>query len=298
MKGLPVEVDSLVRAYKLGKVEVQALRGLSLKVDAGQIVSIIGPSGSGKTTLLNILGGLDRATAGNVRVGNTILTSLPPSELVQYRRDIVGHIFQTLNLIPTLTAAENVELPMMAAGIPSSQRHSRIKELLGVVGLAERRDHKPDELSGGEQQRVAISAALANDPPLLLADEPTGELDSVNARMVTEFLVKVNRELGKTVIMVTHDQNVARAADSIMRIEDGVIKASLSPSQIAGQEPSITYLDQLRKRMAETEQQLRELDEQFRTGRLSGDEYADQRLRLRQVRAGIIDELQRQGVTG
>ncbi len=298
MKGLPVEVDSLVKAYKLGKVEVQALRGLSLKVDAGQIVSIIGPSGSGKTTLLNILGGLDRATAGNVRVGNTILTSLPPSELVQYRRDIVGHIFQTLNLIPTLTAAENVELPMMAAGIPSSQRHSRIKELLGVVGLAERRDHKPDELSGGEQQRVAISAALANDPPLLLADEPTGELDSVNARMVTEFLVKVNRELGKTVIMVTHDQNVARAADSIMRIEDGVIKASLSPSQIAGQEPSITYLDQLRKRMAETEQQLRELDEQFRTGRLSGDEYADQRLRLRQVRAGIIDELQRQGVTG
>lgn len=298
MKGLPVEVDSLVRAYKLGKVEVQALRGLSLKVGAGQIVSIIGPSGSGKTTLLNILGGLDRATAGNVRVGNTILTSLPPSELVQYRRDIVGHIFQTLNLIPTLTAAENVELPMMAAGIPSSQRHSRIKELLGVVGLAERRDHKPDELSGGEQQRVAISAALANDPPLLLADEPTGELDSVNARMVTEFLVKVNRELGKTVIMVTHDQNVARAADSIMRIEDGVIKASLSPSQIAGQEPSITYLDQLRKRMAETEQQLRELDEQFRTGRLSGDEYADQRLRLRQVRAGIIDELQRQGVTG
>lgn len=298
MKGLPVEVDSLVKAYKLGKVEVQALRGLSLKVDAGQIVSIIGPSGSGKTTLLNILGGLDRATAGNVRVGNTILTSLPPSELVQYRRDIVGHIFQTLNLIPTLTAAENVELPMMAAGIPSSQRHSRIKELLGVVGLAERRDHKPDELSGGEQQRVAISAALANDPPLLLADEPTGELDSVNARMVTEFLVKVNRELGKTVIMVTHDQNVARAADSIMRIEDGVIKASLSPSQIAGQEPSITYLDQLRKRMAETEQQLRELDEQFRTGRLSGDEYADQRLRLRQVRAGIVDELQRQGVTG
>lgn len=298
MKGLPVEVDSLVKAYKLGKVEVQALRGLSLKVGAGQIVSIIGPSGSGKTTLLNILGGLDRATAGNVRVGNTILTSLPPSELVQYRRDIVGHIFQTLNLIPTLTAAENVELPMMAAGIPSSQRHSRIKELLGVVGLAERRDHKPDELSGGEQQRVAISAALANDPPLLLADEPTGELDSVNARMVTEFLVKVNRELGKTVIMVTHDQNVARAADSIMRIEDGVIKASLSPSQIAGQEPSITYLDQLRKRMAETEQQLRELDEQFRTGRLSGDEYADQRLRLRQVRAGIIDELQRQGVTG
>lgn len=298
MKSVPVEVDSLVKAYKLGKVEVQALRGLSLKVDAGRMVSIIGPSGSGKTTLLNILGGLDRATAGNVRVGSTVLTALPPSELVQYRRDVVGHIFQALNLIPTLTAAENVELPMMAAGTPSSQRHSRIKELLGVIGLADRHDHKPDELSGGEQQRVAIAAALANDPPLLLADEPTGELDSVNARMVTEFLVKVNRELGKTVVMVTHDQNVARAADSIMRIEDGVIKASLSPSQIAGQEPSITYLDQLRKRMAETERQLEQLDEEFRAGRITGDEYADQRVRLKQVKAGIIDELQRQGVIG
>lgn len=298
MKAVPVEVDSLVRAYKLGKVEVQALRGLSLKVDAGRMVSIIGPSGSGKTTLLNILGGLDRATAGNVRVGTTILTSLQPSDLVHYRRDIVGHIFQTLNLIPTLTAAENVELPMMAAGAASSLRHSRIKELLGVVGLNDRHDHKPDELSGGEQQRVAIAAVLANDPPLLLADEPTGELDSVNARMVTEFLVKVNQQLGKTVIMVTHDQNVARAADSIMRIEDGVIKASLSPSQIAGQEPSITYLDQLRKRMAETEQQLQQLDEEFRNHRITGDEYADQRVRLKQVRAGIMDELQRQGVIG
>lgn len=298
MKGVPVEVDSLVKAYKLGKVEVQALRGLSLKVDAGRMVSIIGPSGSGKTTLLNILGGLDRATAGNIRVGTTLVTALPPSNLVRYRRDIVGHIFQALNLIPTLTAAENVELPMMAAGVSSSLRHSRIKELLGVVGLADRHDHKPDELSGGEQQRVAIAAALANDPPLLLADEPTGELDTVNARMVTEFLLKVNRELGKTVVMVTHDQNVARAADSIMRIEDGIIKASLSPSQIAGQGPSITYLDQLRKRMVETEQQLEHLDEEFRNGRITGDEYADQRVRLRQVKAGIVDELQRQGVIG
>ena len=298
MKAVPVEVDSLVKAFKLGRVEVQALRGLSLKVDAGRMVSIIGPSGSGKTTLLNILGGLDRATAGNVRVGGTILTSLQPSDLVHYRRDIVGHIFQALNLIPTLTAAENVELPMMAAGVASSLRRSKTKELLGVVGLAERHDHKPDELSGGEQQRVAIAAALANDPPLLLADEPTGELDSVNARMVTEFLVKVNQQLGKTVIMVTHDQNVARAADSIMRIEDGVIKASLSPSQIAGQEPSTTYQDQLRKRLAETETQLQQLDEEFRSHRITGDEYADQRVRLKQVRAGIMDELQRQGVIG
>jgi len=298
MKAVPVSVDSLVKAYKLGKVEVQALRGLSLKVDAGKMVSIIGPSGSGKTTLLNILGGLDRATAGTVRVGDTTLTELPPSELVHYRRDIVGHIFQTLNLIPTLTAAENVELPMMAAQTPSSHRQSRVKELLAVVGLSDRADHKPDELSGGEQQRVAIAAALANDPPLLLADEPTGELDTVNARMVTDFLVKVNQGLGKTVVMVTHDPNVARAADSIMRIEDGIIKTTLTPSQVAGQETSITYLDQLRKRKEEIEQQIRQLDEEFRAGRISGDDYSDQRLRLKQVRAGLEDELQRQGVIG
>src|SRR6266567_6008514 len=298
MSGQPVSVDSLVKAYKIGRVEVQALRGLTLNVEAGKMVSVIGPSGSGKTTLLNILGGLDRATAGTIKVGDMTLTSFTPGQLVLYRRDFVGHIFQALNLIPTLTSAENVELPMMAAGVPSGPRHSRIQELLGVVGLEGRKDHKPDELSGGEQQRVAIAAALANDPPLLLADEPTGELDSVNAKMVTDFLVKVNRELGKTVIMVTHDQNVARAADSIMRIEDGIIKASLTPSQIAGVEASGSYLDQLRRRVVELEDQMRRLDEDFKTGRIGGDEYAEQRIRLKQIRGGAQDEMQRQGVIG
>jgi len=298
LTSVSVIVNSLVRAYKLGRIEVQALRGLSLKVEAGGMVSIIGPSGSGKTTLLNILGGLDRATAGTITVGDTTVTALAPSELVGYRREVVGHIFQALNLIPTLTAEENVELPMMAAGVPRSSRFSRTKELLNTVGLLEIREHKPDEMSGGEQQRVAIAAALANDPPLLLADEPTGELDSVNAKMVTDFLVKVNRELGKTVIMVTHDQNVARAADSIMRIEDGVIKASLTPSQIAGVEASGSYLDQLRRRVVELEDQMRRLDEDFKAGRIGGDEYAEQRLRLRQIRGGVQDEMQRQGVIG
>jgi len=298
LTSVPVIVNSLVRAYKLGRIEVQALRGLSLKVEAGGMVSIIGPSGSGKTTLLNILGGLDRATAGTITVGDTTVTALAPSELVGYRREVVGHIFQALNLIPTLTAEENVELPMMAAGVPRSTRSSRTKELLNTVGLLDIRDHKPDEMSGGEQQRVAIAAALANDPPLLLADEPTGELDSVNAKMVTDFLVKVNRELGKTVIMVTHDQNVARAADSIMRIEDGVIKASLTPSQIAGVEASGSYLDQLRRRAVELEDQMRRLDEDFKAGRIGGDEYAEQRLQLKQIRGGVQDEMQRQGVIG
>jgi putative ABC transport system ATP-binding protein len=298
MTSVPVTINSLVRAYKLGRLEVQALRGLSLNVEAGKMVSIIGPSGSGKTTLLNILGGLDRATAGTVTVGDTTVTALAPSELVNYRREVVGHIFQALNLIPTLTAEENIELPMMAAGVPRSTRSSRTKELLNTVGLLERRSHKPDELSGGEQQRVAIAAALANDPPLLLADEPTGELDSVNAKMVTDFLVKVNRELGKTVVMVTHDQNVARVADNIMRIEDGMIKASLTPSQIAGFQASTSYLDQLRKRVVELEDQMKALDEDFKGGRIGADEYAEHRIRLRQIRAGIQDELQRQGVVG
>jgi putative ABC transport system ATP-binding protein len=293
-----VEVNSLVKAYRLGHLEVQALRGLNLKVDAGRMVSIIGPSGSGKTTLLNILGGLDRATAGTVTVGDMTLTSLAPSELVFYRRETVGHIFQALNLIPTLTAEENIELPMMAAGVSRSTRSSKTRELLGVVGLLERRDNKPDELSGGEQQRVALAAALANDPPLLLADEPTGELDSVNAKMVTDFIVKVNRELGKTVVMVTHDQNVARSADSIMRIEDGMIKATLTPSQIAGFEASTSYLDQLRKRVVELEAQMKQLDEDFKSGKINGDDYAEHRVRLKQIRAGIQDELQRQGVVG
>jgi putative ABC transport system ATP-binding protein len=298
LTSVAVTINSLVKAYKLGRIEVQALRGLSLKVEAGRMVSVIGPSGSGKTTLLNILGGLDRATAGTVTVGDTTLTELAPTELVGYRRDVVGHIFQALNLIPTLTTEENVELPMMAAGVARSTRSSRTKDLLNIVGLSNRRDHKPDELSGGEQQRVAIAAALANDPPLLLADEPTGELDSVNARMVTDFLVKVNRGLGKTVIMVTHDQNVARVADSIMRIEDGTIKATLTPSQIAGPEVSTSYLDQLRKRVVELEAQMKQLDEDFKSGRINGDEYAEHRVRLKQIRAGIQDELQRQGVVG
>src|SRR2546428_9429969 len=298
MSGEHVSVDSLVKAYKIGRVEVQALRGLTLNVEAGKMVSVIGPSGSGKTTLLNILGGLDRATAGTIRVGDLTLTSFSPGQLVLYRRDFVGHIFQALNLIPTLTSAENVELPMMAAGVSGSKRHSRVKELLQVVGLSDREDHKPDELSGGEQQRVAIAAALANNPPLILADEPTGELDSVNAKMVTDFLVKVNRELGKTVVMVTHDPNVAKAADNIMRIEDGTIKSSLTPSQIASQDTSTSYLDQLRRRMSELENQLRQLDDDFKNDRISGDDYADHRIRLRQIRAGIQDELQRQGVIG
>jgi len=297
MKGMKVNVKDLIRIYRLGNVEVQALRGLSMDVEEGEMVSIIGPSGSGKTTLLNILGGLDQATGGHVQVGDVAVTALHPPQLVDYRRKTVGHIFQTLNLIPTLTAAENVELPMMALGVSGGKRSKRVQELLNIIGLTDRATHKPEELSGGEQQRVAMAAALANDAPLLLADEPTGELDTVNAKIVVDYLVKVKRELGKTIIMVTHDPSVARAADRILRIEDGVIKMALTPSEVIAEEKAVSYIDQLRARTAEIDAQLQQLDEDFKAGKIGGDEYVQRRQSLKQMKDSLKEELHRMGVT-
>lgn len=291
-----VLVKDLIRVYRVGNVEVQALRGLSMEVKEGEMVSVIGPSGSGKTTLLNIVGGLDQATAGHVQVGDTVVTALEPSQLVDFRRKIVGHIFQTLNLIPTLTAAENVELPMIAMGASRKHYHERVRQLLEIVGLMDRANHKPDELSGGEQQRVAMAAALANDAPVLLADEPTGELDTVNAKVVVDYLSKVNKELGKTIIMVTHDPNMARAANRILKIEDGVIKAALSPAQIVKEEAAVSYVDQLRARIADIEAQLTTLDKDFKDGKISGDQYVERRQNLKQMRNSLDEELHRMGV--
>ena len=296
MKGLDIKIRDLVKVYRLGKIEVQALRGLSMEVKAGELISIIGPSGSGKTTLLNIVGGLDQATAGKVQVGETEVTALTTTQLVDYRRKIVGHVFQTLNLIPTLTAVENIELPMIALGIPRSKRAERTQELLKIVGLTDRAHHKPEELSGGEQQRVAIAAAMANDAPILLADEPTGELDTVNAKIVVDYLVKVNKELGKTIIMVTHDASVARAADRILRIEDGIIKMALTPSEVIAEEKAVSYIDQLRARIKEITVQLQQLDEDFKAGKVTGDEYVQKRQSLKQIMDSLKEELHRMGV--
>jgi putative ABC transport system ATP-binding protein len=291
-----VVVKDLIRVYRLGDVEVQALRGLNMEVKDGEMVSVIGPSGSGKTTLLNIVGGLDQATAGHVQVGETAVTALEPSQLVDFRRKTVGHIFQTLNLIPTLTAAENVELPMIAMGASRGRRHEKVKQLLETVGLIDRAKHKPDELSGGEQQRVAMAAALANDAPVLLADEPTGELDTVNAKIIVDYLSKVNKELGKTIIMVTHDPNVARAANRILKIEDGIIKAALTPAQIVKEEAAVSYVDQLRSRIADIEAQLTTLDKDFKAGKISGDQYVERRQNLKQMKNSFDEELHRMGV--
>ena len=246
MSGINVKIRDLVKVHHTGKIEVQALRGLNLDITSGELVSIIGPSGSGKSTLLNIIGGLDKATAGTVQVGDKIVTNFSVRQLVDYRRKIVGHIFQNLNLIPTLTAQENIEFAMVASGVARSKRKQRVQELLTTVGLQDRAHHKPEELSGGEQQRIAIASALANDAPILLADEPTGELDTANAKIIADYLVKINRELGKTIIMVTHDPSVARVSTRILRIEDGVIKTALAPSEVIVQEKAVSYVDQIK----------------------------------------------------
>ncbi|MCL4430592.1 MAG: ABC transporter ATP-binding protein [Chloroflexi bacterium] len=296
MSGLNVKIRDLVKVHHTGKIEVQALRGLNLDISSGELVSIIGPSGSGKSTLLNIIGGLDKATAGSVQVGEKTVTALSVRQLVDYRRKIVGHIFQNLNLIPTLTAQENIEFSMVAAGVPRGKRKQRVQDLLTTVGLQNRTNHKPEELSGGEQQRIAIASALANDAPVLLADEPTGELDTANARIIAEYLVKINRELGKTIIMVTHDPSVARVSTRILRIEDGVIKTALAPSEVIVQEKAVSYVDQLKARINEINVEIQQLDSDFRSERIDGDEYVQKQQSLKHIRDSLKEELSRMGV--
>jgi len=292
-----IEVKDLVRVYRIGAVEVRALRGLSMSVREGELISVMGPSGSGKTTLLNILGGLDRATAGEAVVGDVDVTFLDQKQLVMYRRRVVGHIFQTLNLVPTLTAAENVALPMIVNQIPRSERRERVDELLEIVQLSDRARHKPDELSGGEQQRVAIATALANDPPIVLADEPTGELDSETSQVIVDFLVQINQKYNKTIILVTHNALVAAATERILRIDDGIIKAAYTPAELeAGPEGrSVSYVDQMRQRIKKLSSELKDLDKKFKKGDVSGDEYVEERLRLKAAILGLEDEVHRHG---
>jgi len=216
-----IAVSDLIKVYKRAKLEVIALRGLDARFPAGKVTWIRGPSGCGKTTLLNLVGGLDRPTAGSIEVDGVNLPQLSEKDLVAFRREKVGFVFQFFNLVPVLTAAENVELPMRLVGKPAKDREPRVMELLEAVGLATRGSQRPDELSGGEQQRVAIAVALANDPPILLADEPTGELDSENAAAVFDYLGKASRERGKTVLVVSHDQHAERIADVTVDMEDG-----------------------------------------------------------------------------
>ena len=295
MKMTFISCKDVVKVYRMGDIEIQALRGLSLEVARGEMISIMGPSGSGKTTLLNILGGLDRANAGTIMVDDVSLGFTPASLLVNYRRRIVGHIFQNLNLIPTLTALENVELPMIFNESNRAARRQRAEELLRIVDLADRVSHKPDELSGGQQQRVAIAAALANDPPILLADEPTGELDSETSRIIVDYLLRINQDYNKTIILVTHNPIVASASRRILRIEDGMIVGSYTPAQMGANLGTVNYVDQLKERILKLRRELAELDKRIQQGEINGEEYVNERLRLTASIKGLEDETHRHG---
>ncbi|MGQ4832379.1 MAG: ABC transporter ATP-binding protein [Candidatus Asgardarchaeia archaeon] len=218
-----VKTENLVKIYRLGQVEIHALRGVNLSCRRGEMVAVVGPSGSGKTTLLNLIGTLDKPTNGKVFIDGLEVTKLPEKELTKLRRTKIGFVFQFFNLIPVLTAFENVELPMLIAGVPKEEREKRAKELLELVGLLDRMNHKPDELSGGEQQRVAIARALANRPSLLLADEPTGDLDSETGIKVVNLMKDMTKRENATTIMVTHDLEIAKIADRILKMRDGKI---------------------------------------------------------------------------
>ena len=215
--------DNLVKIYKLADLETVALQGLDLVVQEGELMALVGPSGSGKSTLMNILGGLDRPSAGRVTVDGRDLLKLPAGSLNKYRREEVGFVWQqpSRNLIPYLSAEENVKLPMIISGVKPRERTRRADELLGLVGLGHRKRHRLAEMSGGEQQRVAIAVSLANYPRLLLADEPTGEVDSQMAQEILASLRNLNRELGVTIIIVTHDPRIASNVDRVIAIRDG-----------------------------------------------------------------------------
>jgi putative ABC transport system ATP-binding protein len=222
-----IEARSLSRTYLIGEVRVAALADVSLAVAAGRFVAVTGASGSGKSTLLNLLGGLDTPTAGSIEVDGSLVSAMDREALARYRRFGAGMIFQSFNLVAARTALENVELPLIFAGVEKKERRRRAAELLEMVGLAPRAGHRPPELSGGEQQRVAVARALANGPRLLLADEPTGNLDSRTSREIVGLLAGLNRDRGLTVVMVSHEEALVREfAHEIVRLRDGRVVAT------------------------------------------------------------------------
>ena len=273
-----VETRRLTKTYVCGKVKTPALRGIDLKVFKGEIVSIMGPSGCGKTTLLNMLGGLDKPTFGEVYINGREITGMKDSELIRFRLENIGFVFQFFNLIPTLTAFENVELPLLIAKKPRKERKERVSFLLRSVGLEHKARSMPYELSGGERQRVAIARALANNPLLVLADEPTGNLDSRNSTMLMDLINRINEDEGQTFIIVTHDQKVAEMTDRTLRMIDGKIIPE-------------DDRDRLKNRKLEIDSLLKELDKLYVQRRIDERKY-------RNLRSEYIKSLVEIEITG
>jgi putative ABC transport system ATP-binding protein len=216
-----IECRKLTRSYRKGELTITPLADLDLDVTEGAFLALMGPSGSGKTTLLNLIAGIDRPTSGSLRIDGRELMDMSRSQLAAWRSDYVGYIFQLYNLVPTLTAYENVELPLLLHPISRRQRHEKVALALDLVDLADRHDHYPRQLSGGQEQRVAIARAIVTDPHIIVADEPTGDLDSLAAESIMELLARLNSELGKTLIMVTHDAKCAECARRVLHLEKG-----------------------------------------------------------------------------
>lgn len=226
-----IKLENVWKTYDLGETKVHALQGINLKIDEGEFVAIMGPSGSGKSTSMNMIGCLDVPTKGRIYLSGDDISQLHESDLAQIRGKKIGFIFQKFNLINTLTAKENIMLPLMFQGKSLQEREERSEELLKLVDLEDRGDHKPNELSGGQQQRVAVARALAVDPDVILADEPTGNLDSKTGGNVMSFLTKLHKEKNTTIILVTHDKNIANFADRVEFLQDGKIIKSTNKKQ-------------------------------------------------------------------
>ena len=227
-----IELDNVSRIYRRDEFEVRALDGVTMRVPAGKFVAIMGPSGSGKTTMLNLIAGIDHATSGRVAVGGEEITSMKERDLAAWRARHIGLVFQFYNLIPVLTAFENVELPLLLTHLKKAERREHVETALKVVGLADRMDHYPRQLSGGQEQRVAIARAIVTDPTIVVADEPTGDLDAKSAEEILNLLTELNRQFHKTIVMVTHDPRAERYVDTVYRLDKGVL-AGIEPGKAA-----------------------------------------------------------------
>lgn len=233
MEQTVIDLKGIVKRFYVGQPnELEILHGIDLQVQQGEFVSVVGESGSGKSTLMNIIGALDRPSEGTYVLGGRNVADAKDKELSEIRNKKIGFVFQTYNLIPRTTALANVELPMLYAGVKKSERTARVKELLQMVGMSERMTHRPDELSGGQKQRVAIARAMANNPDIILADEPTGALDSQTGRVIMDIFQKLHKEQGKTIVLITHSNELADETERIITLKDGMVvgerKGSLS----------------------------------------------------------------------